>query len=156
MRFGRRSLNLALLLALLCLPLARAATPVPAAAIDLTPYRGKIVYLDFWASWCVPCRQSFPWMESMQRNYGAQGFVVVSINVDEQRADAEQFLRRYGGDLAVKFDSGGVLAQQYGVTGMPSSFLLDRNGVVRFRHAGFRDKDREPLENQIRQMLAAP
>jgi thiol-disulfide isomerase/thioredoxin len=137
-------------------PVAHAAAPAAPVAIDLAAYHGKVVYLDFWASWCVPCRESFPWMQDMQRRYGPQGFVVVSINVDEQRADAERFLLRYGGAITVEFDPAGTLAQQYGVKGMPSSFLLDRAGAVRFRHTGFRAKDRDPIEAEIRQLAAAP
>src|SRR5689334_21183120 len=63
--------------------------------LDLSPLRGRVVYLDFWASWCAPCRQSFPWMESMQQTYAAQGLSVLAINVDHDRADAERFLKEF-------------------------------------------------------------
>ncbi len=113
-----------------------------------------MVYVDFWASWCVPCRESFPWMQAMQAKYASRGLVIVSVNVDEVRADAERFLARYGKGIAVQYDSTGAAAKEYDLKGMPSSFLVDRAGAVRFKHTGFREKDREAFEAEIREMVA--
>jgi thiol-disulfide isomerase/thioredoxin len=128
---------------------ARAADPV-----DLAALRGKVVYLDFWASWCGPCRQSFPWMNELQRKLGGDDFVVLAVNLDQERADADRFLSAVPADFRIAYDPDGVLPERYQVRGMPTSVLLDRDGKVVFTHEGFRLKDREMLETRIRAALA--
>jgi len=123
-------------------------------SLNLESLRGQVVYLDFWASWCVPCRQSFPWMRAMQQSYQRQGLTVIAVNLDHERSDAEQFLRRYQPGFAVQFDSEGTLAERFQVAGMPTSVLIDRHGVARFRHIGFRAVDRERYEQEVRALLA--
>lgn len=129
--------------------LASAASPT----LDLTQYRGKVVYLDFWASWCPPCRESFPWMNAMQSKYAAQGLVVIAVNVDEQQQDGRRFLNNHPADFKIVFDPKGVLAEQYNLMGMPSSFLIDRAGHIDRRDVGFRDSSRGEYEGQIRDLL---
>ena len=147
---------LSILLATVAVFGSLAATALPAAdAIDLAALRGKVVYVDFWASWCVPCRQSFPWMDEMQRTLGRDGFVVVAVNVDHQRADAERFLRDFAPSFRIAYDPEGALAEQYHVRGMPTSFLIDRDGQIQMQHAGFRPRDRDELGARIRALLAA-
>jgi cytochrome c biogenesis protein CcmG, thiol:disulfide interchange protein DsbE len=129
--------------------------PVHAAAsLDLTGFRGRVVYLDFWASWCGPCRQSFPWMEILKSQYAAQGLEIVAINVDADRADADKFMRKFHPTFEVRFDPKGELAEFYKVHGMPSSVLIDRHGVARFAHVGFRPVDGPIYEAQLRELLA--
>jgi cytochrome c biogenesis protein CcmG, thiol:disulfide interchange protein DsbE len=129
--------------------------PVQAAwPLDLDQFRGRVVYLDFWASWCGPCRQSFPWMQSMKDTYGGQGLAVVAVNLDADRADAEKFLQQYRPTFDVRFDPQGELATAYKVKGMPSSVLIDRHGVARFTHVGFRPVDGAVYEAQMRELLA--
>jgi cytochrome c biogenesis protein CcmG, thiol:disulfide interchange protein DsbE len=147
---GRR-VALAGLAALIFAPVLPAA--VGEAGIDLAAYRGKVVYLDFWASWCVPCRQSFPWMNAMQREYGKDGFVVVAVNMDQVRTDADAFLKKYPAEFTVHFDPAGRLAQTFKVRGMPTSALLDRSGKTLFVHEGFRSRDPAGLESSIRNAL---
>jgi len=130
---------------------AQAAVP---SMLDLSTHKGKVVYVDFWASWCVPCRDSFPWMQAMQAKYAAKGLVIVSVNVDEVRADAERFLAKYGTGIAVQYDNAGAIAKEYDLKGMPSSFLVNCAGAARFKHTGFREKDREAFETEIRQLIA--
>jgi cytochrome c biogenesis protein CcmG/thiol:disulfide interchange protein DsbE len=125
-----------------------------AAPLDLGPLRGRVVYLDFWASWCGPCRQSFPWMESMKKAYEAQGLTVLAINVDHDRADAERFLRIFHPDFEIRFDPQGSWAEEFKVSGMPSSVIIDRHGVVRFTHVGFWPAQAELSAQQIRELLA--
>jgi thiol-disulfide isomerase/thioredoxin len=133
------------------------STAVSAAEpVELQQLRGKVVYLDFWASWCAPCRQSFPWMQAMQQGYAAQGLVVVAVNVDRQREAAETFLRRFHPAFPVRFDPEGIWAQQFRIEGMPASAIIDRHGVTRFTHIGFRPQDGATYEQQIRQLLAEP
>jgi thiol-disulfide isomerase/thioredoxin len=131
------------------------STPVHAATpLDLSALRGRVVYLDFWASWCAPCRQSFPWMESMQRTYAAQGLEIVAVDLDAARADADKFLRQFHPTFGVRFDPNGELAELFKVQGMPSSVLIDRHGAKRFTHVGFRPVDGALYEAQIRKLLA--
>jgi cytochrome c biogenesis protein CcmG/thiol:disulfide interchange protein DsbE len=140
-----------LILMSICLAVSVA---VHAASLDLTSYRGRVIYLDFWASWCAPCRQSFPWMESLKRTYGDQGLAVIGINLDMDRADADKFLQQFHPTFDVRFDPRGELAEFYKVQGMPSSVLIDRHGVTRFTHVGFRPVDGAIYEAQLRELLA--
>ena len=125
-----------------------------AAPLDLSSLRGRVVYLDFWASWCGPCRQSFPWMQGLQDAYAGRGLEVVAVNVDADRGDAEKFLRLFHPTFDVRFDPAGRAAEQFKVTGMPTSMIIDRHGVVRYVHIGFRPVDRTAYEEQLRQVLA--
>lgn len=140
---------------LLALCLSCWAFTVSAAALDLDldQYRGKVVYLDFWASWCKPCRQSFPWMNRMQDKYGDQGLVIIAVNLDEDRADADRFLKELPAKFQVLYDPDGKLAEQYKLIGMPSSFIIDRNGAVHSRHAGFHDSSPAEYETEIQSLL---
>jgi cytochrome c biogenesis protein CcmG/thiol:disulfide interchange protein DsbE len=132
-----------------------AFVPVYAASsLDLTSLGGRVVYVDFWASWCGPCRQSFPWMETLKSTYGAQGLEIITVNLDGDRADADKFLKQFHPTFDVRFDPKGELAEFYKVQGMPSSVLIDRHGVTRFTHVGFRPVDGPLYEAQVRQLLA--
>lgn len=128
-------------------------SPLGATPLDLSPLRGRVVYLDFWASWCAPCRQSFPWMDSLQQTYAAQGLSVLAIDVDHDRADAERFLEEFHPHFDVRFDPQGAWAQQFKVTGMPTSLIIDRHGVVRFTHIGFWPAQGAVAAREIRELL---
>ena len=121
----------------------------------LSELRGKVVYVDFWASWCGPCRQSFPWMNAMQRKYAGKGLQIIAINVEADRGDALRFLARYPADFAVLFDDRGHTPRQFDVKGMPSSVLIGRDGIVRHVHLGFRLDDRDDLESRLTAALAS-
>jgi cytochrome c biogenesis protein CcmG/thiol:disulfide interchange protein DsbE len=132
-----------------------ASSPSPAdSPPDLASLRGKVIYLDFWASWCTPCRQSFPWMQAMKATYEGQGLTVIAVNLDQQRSDADAFLAKYHPSFDVRFDPQGELAERFKVRGMPTSVIIDRQGVVRFTHIGFRPVDQAAYEEQLRQLLA--
>lgn len=131
-----------------------AAPAKAASSADLDQFRGRVVYLDFWASWCGPCRQSFPWMQTVTNKYEAQGLTIVAVNLDANRADAERFLKQFQPTFTVRFDPKGELAENYQVKGMPFSVLIDRHGVARFTHVGFRPIDGSAYEAQMRQLLA--
>jgi thiol-disulfide isomerase/thioredoxin len=151
--------RLLLACALLALAPARAAdvgSPAPAVAlpgrdgaVSLAALKGKVVFLDFWASWCAPCRQSFPWLNEMQARYGGRGLQVLAINVDRQRADAEAFLSQVPARFAIGYDSQGETPRLYAIKGMPSSVLIGADGTVIRQHAGFREDDRAALEAAI-------
>ena len=121
--------------------------------VRLSDAAGSVVYLDFWASWCGPCRQSFPWMNEMQQKYRAKGLKVIAVNVDARSDDAAKFLVQNPSDFTVAFDSKGATPSQYGVKGMPTSFLIGRDGRVIASHSGFRPADRQALENDIKSAM---
>ena len=134
--------------ALLLGPIAQAVD------LDLNSYRGKVVYVDFWASWCGPCKQSFPWLDGLVREYGSQNFVVIGVNVDKDRDKAERFLTDTPADFPILYDPKGELATTYKVAGMPSGILINRAGHLRFQHAGFSDKQKGFYEEQLQTLLA--
>ncbi len=121
--------------------------------VKLSDYRGQIVYLDFWASWCQPCRKSFTWMNKMQSLYGAEGFTVIAINLDESRLKANKFLQQIPANFDVAFDPRGNTAESYNVKAMPSSYIIDKNGNVIHANLGFRGNDEEKLEAKIRDLI---
>ena len=121
--------------------------------LQLAAFRGKLVYLDFWASWCAPCRQSFPWMNSLQEKYGSGGLVILGVNVDQRRPDADRFLAQLPAKFAIAYDPQGTAPKLYAIKGMPSSVLIGADGRVLFAHAGFRDEERDELEARIRAAL---
>ena len=123
------------------------------AKIELEKYRGKIVLLDFWASWCEPCRQSFSWMNKMQARYGKDGFTVVAINLDESQKDAQNFLKKTPAQFDIAYDPKGRTADAYELSGMPSSFLINQKGQVIYKHRGFNGADKKILENKIRKLV---
>ncbi|MDX1824805.1 MAG: TlpA disulfide reductase family protein [Thiohalomonadales bacterium] len=127
--------------------------PTKTEPVSLQSLEGQVVYLDFWASWCKPCRQSFPWMNAMQAKYHAKGLRVVAVNVDSDSEQVKRFLSRYPAEFVVAYDPQGKIASQYQVKGMPSSYLIDRQGNIHASHIGFRDEDKTAIENQINRLL---
>lgn len=122
--------------------------------LQLEEFRGKVVYLDFWASWCGPCRQSLPWMERLRRDLRPLGLEVIAVNVDEDPAEARRFLKRYPVSFPVIGDARGAIATRYDVRDMPSSYLIDRKGVVRHVHRGFNRDDTAGLRARVEALLA--
>jgi thiol-disulfide isomerase/thioredoxin len=165
--------NLPPLLLVACIALAPGVVPVAHAAavgeaapaltladahdatVSLAQLRGKVVYVDFWASWCGPCKRSFPWMNELARRYGKDGFTVVAVNVDKKRSDAERFLTQVPAEFMVLFDPAGATPAAWNVKAMPSSYLLDRNGRVALVTQGFHDDERGPLEARVRDLVGA-
>lgn len=145
-------LILSLLAAFPATAAAPAATRAPAWPV-LDALRGKVVLLDFWASWCSPCLQSFPWMNELQQRHGDEGLVVVAVNLDQDRSLADAFLAKRPAGFRIEYDAAGVVAREFDVQAMPTSFLIDRDGNVRLRHAGFKQKQREEREAEIVKLL---
>lgn len=117
--------------------------------LNLADYRGKVVVVDFWASWCVPCRRSFPWLNDMTQKYSDQGLVVIGVNVDKDPADAAEFLEAYPASFSIHYDSSGSLAREFGVQAMPSSFVIGRDGKIKKHHLGFKVKRQQEYEAAI-------
>lgn len=126
------------------------------AAVTLSELRGDIVYVDFWASWCAPCLRSLPEVNELYERYQDQGFSVVAITIDDPVEDALDFLLDLEKPLAyhVVLDQAAEIMDQYAVVGMPTSFLIDRQGTVRMVHKGFRDGDTQLLEQKLTALLA--
>jgi thiol-disulfide isomerase/thioredoxin len=144
------------MLAAVCLILAAASArpDVPeASAFDIARYHGQVVVVDFWASWCKPCRQSIPWLNEMRSRYGQKGLVIVGINVDANRADAQRFLISTPIDFEIVFDTKGELAQRYALKGMPSSLVFDRDGKLVATHLGFQEASKNAREAGLRQLI---
>ncbi len=139
-----------------------AGEPAPALALPtaggdtvaLDRLRGRVVYVDFWASWCGPCRRSFPWMNEMHAKYGPAGLTMIGVNVDKRRPDAERFLQQTPAAFTIVYDPAGSAPEAYGVKGMPSSYLIDGAGNVVAVESGFRDGQKAELEARIRALLA--
>lgn len=120
----------------------------------LSDYRGKVIWIDFWASWCSSCRQSFPWMKALQERYRDRDFEILAIDLDSDSAQGKAFVRALGGvPFKVYYDPEGKSAERFGVMGMPSSYLIDRQGRVVMEHVGFRGSQREELERIVKQAV---
>ena len=143
---------LTLLLGLLA-SIASVAAGSSAPQLDLSHYRGQVVVVDFWASWCKPCRQSIPWLNDLRKRYAGQGLVIIGFNVDAERTDAERFQRDVPIGFDVIYDPQGKLAEQFRVQGMPSSFVFDRDGKLARTLLGYRDVQRQQHEAEIQELL---
>lgn len=119
----------------------------------LAQHKGQVIYLDFWASWCVPCRKSFPWMNKMQQLHQQQGFAVVSVNLDAEQSLARAFLEQNNANFPVVYDPKGHIAQHFNIKGMPSSMLIDREGNIQQRHSGFFNNKIKSYEAEISALL---
>jgi cytochrome c biogenesis protein CcmG/thiol:disulfide interchange protein DsbE len=125
-------------------------------SLDLSDSRGHVVVVDFWASWCVPCRRSIPWLNEMQEKYRDQGLVIIGVNEDTTEADFVQFLNDFPAHFRTIRDAEGTLAQKFGVVAMPSSYVIDRDGNVVARHLGFKVRLMDEYEAVIRDALSGP
>jgi cytochrome c biogenesis protein CcmG, thiol:disulfide interchange protein DsbE len=131
----------------------RLALDTARGPLQLTAGQARVTYVDFWASWCGPCRQSFPWMNAMQDKYRAEGLRIVAVNLDAKRTDSDDFLARNPATFAIAYDRAAALAKAAQVRAMPTSMLLDTKGKVLLVHEGFTGKDRELLEAAIASAL---
>jgi len=122
--------------------------------LQLDALRGSVVYLDFWASWCGPCRLSLPALDTLYRDLAPQGLVVAAISVDVVEEDALDFLERYPVSYPVAMDKTGAVPRSFSVNGMPSGYLIDRKGEVRAVHVGFKRGDELALRAEIETLLS--
>ena len=125
--------------------------PTRDGKVEADSLRGKVVLVDFWASWCVPCKQSFPWLHEMHDRYAGNGLRIVAINLDKQREKSEAFLQANPVPFTVAYDPLGKTAEAFRVKAMPTSFLLNRAGELVYTHAGFDRKDAAAFEQRIKQ-----
>ena len=115
---------------------------------------GKVVIVDFWATWCAPCREELPILQKFYKKYSEQGLVVVGVSVDKEPGNIPDFLKKLGVSFPIVHDSGHQVSARYNPPKMPSSYIVDRKGIVRFVHGGFRADDAPEFEKQIKELLA--
>ena len=140
-------------------PLPQPAWELPLIAngegtVTDSTYLGRVTYVDFWASWCGPCRLSLPALNRLSKEFDAADFSVVAISVDYVDEDALDFLKRYPVDYPVAIDKAGNSGRDFSVAGMPSGYLIDRDGLIREVHVGFRKGDEALLREQIKALIA--
>jgi thiol-disulfide isomerase/thioredoxin len=121
--------------------------------VDLKGLRGHVVYLDFWATWCAPCRKSFPWMDQMHERYKDKGLSIVAVSVDKKVTQIKKFIATLQPEFIIAHDLNGDTAKAYQLRGMPTSYLIDREGRIVQVHTGFRRKDQDRREEEIRELL---
>lgn len=125
-------------------------------SVKLSDYRGKVVYLDFWASWCGPCRQSLPAFERLQQEYADQDFKVLAVNLDAEASDAQSFLSQYPVSYTVLADASGSISRRYELVGLPSSVLLSKTGVIVASFQGFYPGHIERIRKAVDILLGKP
>jgi thiol-disulfide isomerase/thioredoxin len=118
---------------------------------SLKDLRGNVVVLDFWASWCPPCRRSLPVLAAMEERL--KGLKVLAVNIDDDRANGMEFLRRHRIKVTALYDQEKTVVRKYDVLEMPSALIIDKHGVVRFVHTGYSQDDLEQFKKQIEGLL---
>lgn len=142
-----------LLISSLALASERIQLKTDKGIVNLDDLHGQVVYLDFWASWCKPCRKSFPWMNKMQARYAKEGLKIIAVNLDTEHDLAKLFLKDNKAGFTIAYDPEGKLAEKFELKGMPTSFLIDRKGKIINTHMGFRQRDVQKLEAMIKNTL---
>jgi cytochrome c biogenesis protein CcmG/thiol:disulfide interchange protein DsbE len=150
--------------ALLAAATAAALTAAPAvtwhgadgAAVRMADAKGHVALVDFWASWCPPCKESFPALDVLQRDYRARGVQVIAVNVDEEQKKADAFIAAHPHQLLVVFDPRGESPKAFKVRGMPSSFVIDRLGTICYTHQGYTKTIDAEYRRELDALLAEP
>ena len=123
--------------------------------LDLQQLRGKVVLLDFWATWCQPCKKSFPFYADLAKRHESDGLVVVAVSIDERKKPVQRFVQKHPVPFQIAWDPKQSLVERFEPTTMPTAYLLGRDGIVKHIHAGFRDSDKESLRARIERELQA-
>jgi len=155
--------TLALLCALLALPAVAftvgdgapdfALKSAAGSNVRLSEMRGQVVMINFWASWCGPCRQEMPLLDQLQQRYGKLGFVLLGVNVEQQQQTAQKFLKETPVRFPILWDSGNDVSRLYDVKAMPTTVIIDRDGKVRHMHPGYKPGDEAKYSDIIRALL---
>jgi thiol-disulfide isomerase/thioredoxin len=135
------------------LPECPAVLPANGEKLNFGAYQGKVLLIDFWATWCPPCKKSMPFFNGLRNQHLKDGFEVVAINIDEDTEDALRYLEAHPVDYVTAFDASGECPRRFDVKAMPSSYLVDRQGKVRVVHLGYRDEDQDFLRKQVDTLL---
>jgi len=123
-------------------------------SFNLKQYAGQVIYLDFWASWCAPCAKSFPFMNKLKKKFEKDGLKVIAVNLDEDLNEASNFLAKVPAKFTVVSDKEQKCAKALNVQAMPSTYVIDKQGVVRHIHLGFREGETNKLQMVVEQLLA--
>lgn len=134
-------------------PLQQLENNVAGKTTSIADYKGKLIYLDFWASWCGPCRQSFPFLKEIRNKYVDQGFEIISVNVDVDLKDALGFLNSFPVNYPMLLDPDATMAAVYQVQGLPTAYLIDSEGNIVYKHLGFKERDKKWITALIEQNL---
>ena len=121
--------------------------------LKLSEQRGTVILLNFWASWCGPCRTEMPLLDDLYQEYRDYGFTVLGVNLDENRDQADRLLDKIPVTFPVLFDPQNSTSETYGVDAMPTTVLIDRNGVVRHHHRGYKDGYMDKNEDQVKALV---
>ena len=121
--------------------------------VRLQDLRGEVILLNFWASWCGPCRQEMPLMNDIYEEYKDLGFTILAVNVDEDSADADRFLKAVPVDFPVLYDSDSKISEMYQVDAMPTTVLIDRDGNKRFHHRGYKAGYEDEYSKQVKALV---
>lgn len=122
--------------------------------VDLAALDGKVVLIDFWASWCKPCRQELPLLERLHQQYASQGLVIVGVSIDSSLKKMKRFLNDTPVSFRIVHDRRAEIASRYQPPTMPSSYFIGRDGKIRYVHEGFRKEDAAKIESRIKSLLA--
>jgi peroxiredoxin len=121
--------------------------------ISLAALKGKVVIIDFWASWCAPCKEEMPILESLYKRFKDQGLVVIGVSVDNETENAKKFLSAVKVSFPIVHDGGKTVADKFKPPRMPTSYVVDKAGKIRFVHEGFRKEDGKKLEEEVMKLL---
>jgi thiol-disulfide isomerase/thioredoxin len=121
--------------------------------VELTQFKGQVVMLNFWASWCGPCRQEMPLLDSIYKKYGKLGFTMIGVNVEPDSKAANDWLKQTPVTFPILYDTDSKVSKLYGVSGMPSTVIVDRKGTVRMIHRGYKPGDEEEYLSSIRTLM---
>jgi peroxiredoxin len=121
--------------------------------VDLAAMKGKVVIVDFWATWCEPCKKSFPKLQDLSTKYKASGLEIVGVSEDEDSKGIADFGKTYGAKFPLVWDNGKALADKWKPPNMPSSYIVDKTGVVRFVHMGYHDGEEVEIEKEVKSLL---
>jgi cytochrome c biogenesis protein CcmG/thiol:disulfide interchange protein DsbE len=124
------------------------------APVSVSSLAGKVVIVDFWATWCAPCREELPELQKFHKKYGSQGLVIVGVSVDKEAENIKGFVDKLGLSFPIVHDVGHQVTGKYSPPKMPSSYIVDRKGIVRYVHGGYRASDAAEFETQIKELLA--
>ena len=127
---------------------------IDGGVVNIEEHEGKVVYLDFWASWCPPCLKSLPLLNEYYNDLDDAGFEIVAVNLDSDTDDARAFLKKKPVDYPVGIDTEGKTPKAYGVKAMPTSYIIDKKGVIRYVHKGFKPKDMKKIQKLVAELLA--
>ena len=121
--------------------------------LSLAQWKGKVVLVDFWATWCEPCKKSFPKIEELRVKYGSAGFEVVGVSEDDEGNGVKDFGAKHGAKFPLLWDKDKSIANKWHPPNMPSSFIVDKKGVVRFVHLGYHDGEEKEIETELKSLL---